>query len=63
MFQVGVKNLVVYINKADAVDDPEVLELVSYMYIILCSHYLGHCKTMQTTAVKETSGLQCTATQ
>jgi len=25
-----VKHLVVYINKADAVDDPEVLELVGY---------------------------------
>lgn len=29
VFQVGVKHLVVYINKADAVDDTEVLELVS----------------------------------
>lgn len=31
VFQVGVKHLVVYINKADAVDDAEVLELVSFI--------------------------------
>lgn len=29
VFQVGIKHLVVYLNKADAVDDEEVIELVS----------------------------------
>ena len=29
--QVGVKHLVVFLNKADIVDDQEVLELVSYI--------------------------------
>ena len=29
VFQVGVKHLVVFINKADMVEDPELLELVS----------------------------------
>ena len=28
VFQVGIKHLVVYLNKADAVDDEEVIELV-----------------------------------
>ena len=28
LLQVGVKTIVVYINKADAVNDPEMLELV-----------------------------------
>ena len=36
--QVGVKKLVVYINKADMVDDPEMLELVNkYFCIFHCS--------------------------
>ena len=38
-FQVGVKNLVVYINKADAVDDKEMLELVELEMREILSEY------------------------
>ena len=37
--QVGVSNLVVFINKVDAVDDPEMLELVELEMRDLLSHY------------------------
>ncbi|KAI9298417.1 elongation factor Tu [Neoconidiobolus thromboides FSU 785] len=37
--QVGVKNLVVFINKVDAIDDPEMLELVEMEMRELLSHY------------------------
>jgi elongation factor Tu len=35
--QVGVNHLVVFINKVDAVDDPEMLDLVNLVH----SHMLG----------------------
>ncbi|CAG8628586.1 2520_t:CDS:2 [Paraglomus brasilianum] len=37
--QVGVSNLVVFINKVDAIDDPEMLELVEMEMRDLLSHY------------------------
>ena len=35
MFQVGVKHLVVYLNKADIVEDAEVLELVGHSSLLM----------------------------
>ena len=37
--QIGIKNIVVYINKADAVDDPEVLELVEVEMREVLEHF------------------------
>ncbi|KAG5460418.1 MAG: LOW QUALITY PROTEIN: elongation factor Tu [Olpidium bornovanus] len=37
--QVGIKNIVVFINKVDAIDDPEMLELVEMEMRELLTHY------------------------
>lgn len=37
--QVGIQNLVVYVNKVDTIDDPEMLELVEMEMRELLSHY------------------------
>ena len=37
LLQVGVKTIVVYVNKADTVNDPEMLELVCS--VLSCDHY------------------------
>ena len=37
--QIGIKNIVVYINKADAVDDQEVLELVEVEMREVLEHF------------------------
>ena len=37
--QIGIKNVVVYVNKADAVDDAEVLELVEVEMREVLDHF------------------------
>ena len=37
--QIGIQNIVVYINKADMVDDPEVLELVEVEMREVLEHF------------------------
>ena len=42
--QIGVKNIVVYVNKADVVDDPELLELVELEMRDLLKKYISFCR-------------------